>query len=185
MKKNAYYFDCQRLRGVGYKRYLKKFFWLLRRSQSIQFKPVQTLIKFVFRVHCMKNKNEIGSSTKIGYGFCLWHPFNITIANDVVIGNNVTLSKGCVLGREYRGQRKGVPTIGNKVWIGTNSVIVGKITIGDNVLIAPNAFVNCDVPSNSIVIGNPAIIKHSDHATERYIQNPQMCELYEPKEKNN
>lgn len=58
---------------------------------------------------------------------------------------------------------------GNKVWIGVNSTIVGNIKIGDNVLIAPNSFVNCNVPSNSIVIGNPCFIKHNDKATEGYI----------------
>ena len=42
------------------------------------------------------------------------------------------------------------------MWIGTNAVIVGGIEIGDDVLIAPGAFVNVDVPSGSTVIGNPA-----------------------------
>lgn len=63
----------------------------------------------------------------------------------------------------------GVPTIGNDVWIGPNAVIVGKINIGDNVLIAANSYVNFDVPSNSIVIGNPGRIIPSAKATEGYI----------------
>lgn len=50
-------------------------------------------------------------------------------------------------------------------------VVVGKITIGDNVLIAPLAYVNMDVPSNSIVLGNPARIIPRNNATEKYIQN--------------
>ena len=70
---------------------------------------------------------------------------------------------------ENRGKRKGTPKIGNRVWIGTGSVIVGKITIGDDVLIAPNAYVNCDVPSHSVVLGNPCIIRHKENATENYI----------------
>lgn len=64
-----------------------------------------------------------------------------------------------------------MPTIGNEVWIGVNAAIVGKVSIGDDVLIAPNAFVNCDVPSHSVVFGNPCIIKHRDNATEGYINN--------------
>ena len=72
---------------------------------------------------------------------------------------------------EKRGERKGVPTIGNKVWIGANSIVVGGIIIGDNVLIAPGAFVNFNVPSNSLVIGNPGIIKSKYDATEIYIDN--------------
>ena len=59
-----------------------------------------------------------------------------------------------------------MPTIGDEVWIGVNTTIVGKVTIGDDVLIAPNAFVNCDIPSHSVVFGNPCIIKDKENATE-------------------
>ena len=44
-----------------------------------------------------------------------------------------------------------------------------KIKIGNNVLIAPNAYVNFDVPDNSVVVGNPAQITPKDNATEDYI----------------
>ena len=48
--------------------------------------------------------------------------------------------------------------------------MVGKITIGDNVLIAPNSYVNFDVPSNSMVAGNPAVVKPHNNPTEGYIK---------------
>ena len=63
----------------------------------------------------------------------------------------------------------GVPKIGNEVWIGPNAVIVGKVTIGDDVLIAANAYINFDVPDHSIVIGNPGKIIARESATEGYI----------------
>ena len=45
-----------------------------------------------------------------------------------------------------------------------------NIEIGDDVLIAPNnSYVNVNVPSHSIVIGNPATIHHRDNATEGYV----------------
>ena len=47
--------------------------------------------------------------------------------------------------------------------------IVGNIIIADDVLIAPNSYVNCDVPSHSVVFGNPCIIKHRENATEGYV----------------
>lgn len=75
------------------------------------------------------------------------------------------------IGQENRGRRKGAPTIGNKVWMGVNSTIVGNITIGDDVLIAPNSYVNFDVPPHSIVIGNPGKIIHREKATQDYINN--------------
>lgn len=76
-----------------------------------------------------------------------------------------------MIGQSNRGQFKGCPTIGDEVWIGINAAIVGRITIANDVLIAPNSFVNVDVPAHSIVFGNPCIIKHRDCATEGYINN--------------
>lgn len=87
------------------------------------------------------------------------------------MGNNINLHPGINIGQENRGKRKGSPKIGDKVWIGTNACIVGKIIIGNNVLIAPNSFVNFDVPDNSIVVGNPAKIIPNENATKDYIVN--------------
>lgn len=120
----------------------------------------------------LRNKYHLEFFSKnIGGGLYLPHPYNITINGDVVIGNNCNISNGVTIGCEPRGKRKGIPNIGNNVWIGSNAVIVGKIKIEDNVLIAPNAFINMDVPSNSIVFGNPAVIKHRENAVEKYINN--------------
>lgn len=119
-------------------------------------------LRFIY--HC-----DIPLGLKVGPGLYIGHPFCIVINPETVIGKSCNLSKGVTIGQANRGQRKGSPLIGNNVWIGTNAVIVGKISIGDDVLIAPNAFVNCDVPSHSIVIGNPCIIKHRDNATQGYI----------------
>lgn len=76
-----------------------------------------------------------------------------------------------LLGKKIEAKEKGMPTIGDEVWAGVNATIVGKVTIGDDVLIAPNTFVNCDTPSHSVVFGNPCIINHRDNATEGYINN--------------
>lgn len=62
-------------------------------------------------------------------------------------------------------------TVGKGLYIGHlgGIVINPNAKIGDNVLIAPLTLVNFDVPSNSIVIGNPARIIPNEHATEGYI----------------
>jgi serine O-acetyltransferase len=46
----------------------------------------------------------------------------------------------------------------DRVWIGANAVVVGKITIGNDVLIAPLTYVNFDLPDKAVVAGNPAKI---------------------------
>ncbi|HEY5589171.1 MAG TPA: serine acetyltransferase [Candidatus Paceibacterota bacterium] len=112
---------------------------------------------------------EISQKSKIGKGFVISHAFNITISSEATIGENVSIFKGATIGGESRGIRIGAPTIGDKVWIGVNSTIVGKIKIGNNVLISPNSFVNFNVPDNSVVVGNPGKIIPSENATENYI----------------
>lgn len=112
---------------------------------------------------------EISPKATIGRGLYLGHPYNITVAGGVTLGDNVNLHKGCTIGRENRGKRVGCPTIGSCVAIGINATVVGNITIGSNVMIAPNSFVNFDVPDHSVVIGNPGVIHHKENAAEGYI----------------
>jgi acetyltransferase-like isoleucine patch superfamily enzyme len=66
-------------------------------------------------------------------------------------------------------QQREVGKIGNNVCIGANAIVIGKITIGDNCVIAPGAFVNQDMPSNTIAIGNPASFHHKENASDSLI----------------
>lgn len=125
--------------------------------------------KKLFEISAKKNGIEFSVDNEIGYGFYIGHPYGRTINPNVVIGNNVNIHKGVTIGQENRGKRKGTPRIGNKVWIGVNSTIVGNIVVGDDVLIAPNTYINCNIPDHSIVVGNPCIIKRVDNATKDYI----------------
>lgn len=62
--------------------------------------------------------------------------------------------------------------IGKYVWVGANSRINKGVTIGDNSIVAANAVVTKDVPSNSIVAGNPAkIVKTDIHLSPRLIKD--------------
>ena len=45
--------------------------------------------------------------------------------------------------------------IGNDVWVGANSIIMPGVTIGDGAVVGANAVVTKDVPSYSLVVGNP------------------------------
>ncbi|MCR4937103.1 MAG: serine acetyltransferase [Lachnospiraceae bacterium] len=114
---------------------------------------------------------ELPREVKAGYGIYLGHSGNRVIHPDTILGNNINIASGVNIGMTNRGNKKGTPVIGNDVWIGTNAVIVGNIKIGNDVLIAPGAYVNTDIPDHSIVIGNPAVIKPAEHATEGYINN--------------
>lgn len=114
---------------------------------------------------------QISPETSIGKGLSLLHWGPMVISHIAVIGDNCTLSQGVTIGLAPRGDKRGAPTLGDRVWVGPNAVLVGNIRIGSNVLVGPNAFVNFDVPDNSIVIGNPGKVIESNSATEGYIEN--------------
>ena len=118
-----------------------------------------------------KHNIEVFEKTRIGKGFYLGHPGSITINPAATLGEFVCIHKGATIGVENRGRKKGVPTIGNCVWIGINAMVFGGISIGNDVLISPGSVVNCDVPDHSVVYGNPAVIKSKKHATEGYISS--------------
>jgi maltose O-acetyltransferase len=46
--------------------------------------------------------------------------------------------------------------IGNNVFLGANSIVLPGVTVGDNVVVGAGAVVTNDIPSNSVVAGNPA-----------------------------
>lgn len=146
-----------------------------RKYQQARGKLGKLFYKSLFKISAKAYHLEMVCGTKIGGGLYIGHPYGITINPKAVIGCNCNLHKGVTIGQENRGVRAGAPLIGNDVWIGVNATVVGKITIGDDVLIAPNSYVNCDIPAHSVVLGNPCIIKHRDHATEGYINR--KCEL--------
>lgn len=53
-------------------------------------------------------------------------------------------------------KRVGNTIVGNDVWIGSEAMIMGGVTIGNGAIIASRAVVTKDVPPYSIVGGNPA-----------------------------
>ncbi len=112
---------------------------------------------------------QIPRRTCLGRGLRISHFGPLVINQLAKIGDNCYVSHNVTIGKANRGDYAGCPIIGNRVWIGPGAVIVGGISIGNNVLIAPNSYVNRDIPSNSIVIGNPAIAIANASATEGYI----------------
>lgn len=170
--KNIFTYDYYRMTGEKWTvkgflsmafRYDLRYLYMIRRNK--------TKIRTLFAIRASRKYGLEILSDNIGPGLYIGHAHNINVNPKVVIGKNCNLNKGCTIGVENRGKRKGTPVLGDDVWIDTNAVVVGNITIGSDVLIAPNAYVNFDVPSHSIVLGNPGKIIKKNNATEGYIMN--------------
>lgn len=95
----------------------------------------------------------IGTNTSIGEGVIPAHCFS-NIVNAENIGKGFTVFQNCTIGVS-NGKR---PVIGDDVTIFAHCVVVGGITIGNNVQIGPGSVVCKSVPDNCVVIGSPAHI---------------------------
>lgn len=178
---NPFYSDYYRLRGDNKSNFRLfvdivfrqnvRFMLYYRNYQRSRFKATKLIYRFLLYIMSRKYGLEFSTNAKIGEGIYLCHPYNITVGNGVVIGKNCTLYKGCTLGVDYRGSRQGAPTLGDCVFVGINASVIGKVKIGEDVLIAPNSYVNFDVPSHSVVIGNPGRIFSRNGATDECVFN--------------
>ena len=162
-------------KGIVWKHFIKDFIFQHRVRYIVYFRVSQnTKNRFIhlfceYKLYrlCRKYGIEIKTNTKIGPGFVMIHPYNITISPEAVLGENVHILKGATVGVSW-GKKPGAPQIGNCVYIGINATLLGGIQVGDEVLVAPNTLVNQDIPSHSIVIGNPCKIIPRENAAEKY-----------------
>lgn len=116
---------------------------------------------------------------RIGDNCCLGEYNHISAINKITIGDGLLTGRFVLISDNNHGglsweesiirpadrvlKSKGNISIGKNVWIGDKATVLGGVSIGDNVIIAANAVVTTDLPSNCIVAGIPAkIIKRLD-----------------------
>ena len=79
------------------------------------------------------------------------HPFGIVVSSGVEFGEDVVIGHQVTIGN--RGGILAAPKIGNRVYFGAGSKILGPVTIGDDAVIGANAVVTKDVPAGAVVVG--------------------------------
>jgi len=111
---------------------------------------------------------SIPCSVTIGHSFYIGHFGGVILNSKTIIGNNCNIAQGVTIGVSGLGENRGVPIIGNNVFIAVNSVVAGNIVVEDDVLIAACSLVVTNVTKNSVYIGVPAV-KISDKGSKGYI----------------
>lgn len=110
--------------------------------------PVRVLYAFLNLIMCNVYGIQISPQTRIGRRFRIVHQHGIVIHRSAVIGDDCRIRHGVTIGGA-RGP--GAPRLGDRVEVGAGAILVGRIVIGDDVTVGPNAVVTTNVPAGAIV----------------------------------
>jgi serine O-acetyltransferase len=94
----------------------------------------------------------------IGPGLYIGHFGSIILPRHGRIGRNCNIGQNVTMGVAVKGGKRWTPTVGNRVFIGAHSVVVGNLTIGDDAMVCAGSVVTRSVPARGVVMGNPAKI---------------------------
>ena len=107
-----------------------------------------------------KDSFKPGFKTDIGAFTYINAKFGVTIEDDVQIGSHCSIySVSTIDGKE------GKVVLKKNCKIGSHSVIMPGVTVGENAVVGAMSFVNSDIPDNCVAAGVPAkVIKSADYA---------------------
>lgn len=148
--------------------YVRKYLLVLRKLEY--YINVRThfewgyLMRIYYTIKWKRLSNKYGiyiHPNTVGKGLYIPH-FNGGIQlNCISMGDFCSVSSGVVVGN--KGSQDNRAIIGNNVGLTIGCKVIGKVVLGNNVIVAPNSVVIKDVPDNAIVSGIPAkqINKHN------------------------
>jgi len=100
----------------------------------------------------------IGGDARIGRRLSIEHHGCIVVHGATVIGDDCMIRHGVTIGNTGMDDPLGAPSIGDRVQMGAGAKILGRIRVGNDVIIGANAVVIQDVPDFAVVGGVPARI---------------------------
>ena len=143
-------------------------FWVMvvyrfgRWRYGVRPAPVRKLCSLVYRVLYklvqILTGIELPCEAQVGRNFTIDHFGGIVVSGFARFGDNCRIRNGVVVGLA-RVDDPCAPVIGDNVDIGAGAKVLGRIRVGNNVLIGANAVVTRDVPDDSIAVGVPAVVK--------------------------
>ena len=136
--------------------------WMYRIAHFFYRHRWYTFARFISHISRGLTGIEIHPGATIGRRFFIDHGMGVVIGETTEIGDDCLIYTGSVLGGTTLEKKKRHPTLGNRVVVGSNSTILGAITIGDGAKIGSGSVVIKDVPPGTTVVGVPGSVVKSD-----------------------
>ena len=122
---------------------------LMQASQRLGLTPLSMVFN---KLNGVLGGCIIGRGADFGPAFVLIHSDGVVINSSVRGGSGIKLEHQVTIGAE----RSQSPVLGNDVFVGAGAKIIGPVTIGSRVRIGANAVVIADVPDGATAVGVPA-----------------------------
>jgi serine O-acetyltransferase len=151
--------------------------WLHRLAHWLWRHKLRLIGRFLSHVNRFLTQIEIHPGAVIGHRFFIDHGAGVLIGETAEIGDDVLMYSGVVLGGTTLEKKKRHPTLGNGVEMGTGSIALGPISIGDGARVGASSVVIKSVPPGVTVVGIPGRIVTK---TERPIMDLQHGRLPDP-----
>jgi serine O-acetyltransferase len=135
--------------------------WLHRIAHFLYKKRWYTTARLISHLNRSLTGIEIHPGATIGRRLFIDHGMGVVIGETTEIGDDCLIYKGVVFGGTTLEKKKRHPTLGNRVIVGSNSTILGAITIGDGAKIGSGSVVVKAVPPGATVVGVPGRIVES------------------------
>jgi len=129
--------------------------WLHRLAHFLWRHKLRFLARLLSHINRFLTNIEIHPGARIGRRFFIDHGAGVVIGETAEVGDDVLLYQGVVLGGTTPEKKKRHPTLGNNVVMGTGSVALGAITMGDGTRIGSGSVVIKSVPPRATVVGIP------------------------------
>ncbi len=123
---------------------------------------------------------EIHPGAKIGRRLFIDHGMGIVIGETTEIGDDVVMFQGVVLGGTSKEKTKRHPTVGNRVVLGADAIVLGAVTIGDNARVGSSSVVIESVPPGATVVGIPGRIAKGEGMERSPIETLDHANLPDP-----
>jgi serine O-acetyltransferase len=161
--------DYRRYPGTGLRRLaiaaISQGFWAVcsyRVAHSLLAapRPLRQILRAIWlplekMIECITGV-QIGASARIGRGLYIGHFGGIIVSGRASIGEHCNLSQGVTIGIAGRGENRGAPSLGNRVYVAAGAKLIGRLRVGDDVAVGANAVVTRDVEPGVTVGGVPA-----------------------------
>lgn len=135
--------------------------WFHRIAHFLYKKRWYTTARLISHLNRSFTGIEIHPGATIGRRLFIDHGMGVVIGETTEIGDDCLIYKGVVFGGTTLEKKKRHPTLGNRVIVGSNSTILGAITIGDGAKIGSGSVVVKAVPPGATVVGVPGRIVES------------------------